>query len=72
MASTHPSLREDIHKAILDDGFFVAHDLSLGERIKQLDDDAVHLASAGGLQFCQENILGNPVSSRCGHPRIKR
>jgi hypothetical protein len=51
MASTPPSLVDDIRKAVLDNGFFVTHDPSLEERIKQLDEDAVHLASAGGLRF---------------------
>jgi hypothetical protein len=34
----------------------------LGQNIKQMDDDEVHFASAGGLQFCKINLLDNPVS----------
>jgi len=53
---------EDIRNAIIENGFFAAKDPVLGQNIKQMDDDEVHFASAGGLQFCKINLLDNPVS----------
>jgi hypothetical protein len=62
MAATPVNSVENIQSAISKDGFFFAQDPVLGQRIQQMDDDAVPFASAGGLQFCKTTTLDNQVS----------
>lgn len=44
------------------DGFFKADDAELGERVQQMDEDAVALGSERGLHFYRTNVLQRPVS----------
>lgn len=48
--------------AIAEDGFFRADDDELGERVQQMDDSGVTLASERGLRFYGEHVLQHPVS----------
>ncbi|KAI3531990.1 hypothetical protein CABS03_10678 [Colletotrichum abscissum] len=62
MASTSttqsiPTLRS----SIIERGYFVSEDLSLGEHVKQMEDNATPFASASGLQFAETNVLRHPI-----------
>lgn len=64
MTSTPLLPEKDPQDAISEDGFFIAEDALLGQRIKEMDDDAVPFASERGLLFCKDNVLDHPVSMR--------
>lgn len=48
--------------AILEDGFFKADDAELGQRVQQMDEDAVALGSERGFNFYSINVLQHLVS----------
>ncbi|KAK2005405.1 hypothetical protein LZ32DRAFT_510089, partial [Colletotrichum eremochloae] len=47
--------------SVIDRGYFVSEDLSLGEQVKQMEDNATPFASAPGLQFAETNVLRHPI-----------
>ncbi|KND86491.1 hypothetical protein TOPH_08899 [Tolypocladium ophioglossoides CBS 100239] len=59
MASAQLSLKQT-REAILENGFFSLDDEAVGRNMDKMDEDGTPLASAGGLQFCKDNVLDNP------------
>ncbi|KAK1722914.1 uncharacterized protein BDZ83DRAFT_753932 [Colletotrichum acutatum] len=45
---------------IVDQGYFASEDTSLGDQVKQMEDNATPFASARGLQFAETNVLRHP------------
>jgi hypothetical protein len=62
MASAEVLSTQDIQKAIEDRGFFCVKDAIMGQNIEEMENDNTPFASAGGLEFCKVNVLGNSVS----------
>ncbi|KPM38406.1 hypothetical protein AK830_g8149 [Neonectria ditissima] len=60
MASASSSPDRDPLDSISKDGFFTNEDAALGQRIQEMDDEAVPFASQRGLQFCKYNVLDHP------------
>jgi len=58
MASV-PNPTSSVRDTILSDGYFVCQDAAIGQRLEELDQP---FGSPLGLQFCNENVLKNPVS----------
>lgn len=64
MASVGLPSVESIRDTILKDGFYFSKDPVLGQQVAKMNEDGTPFASAGGLKFCVDNVVNNPVSMR--------
>ena len=62
MASAELPSVESIHETILRDGLYFSKDPLIGQQVAKMNEDGTPFASATGLQFCVDNVVGNLVS----------
>lgn len=72
MASTSQPTVEDAKHDVLEHGFSISQDPSVGNNVQHVEESGIALASDGGLRFIKDNVIdhsvsqNNPATLTCG------